>query len=268
MAGYIDLNGVRTWYAVAGTGDPLVLLHPGGAGVDSRAWSPNITALRRRFRTYTPDRRAHGRTPDVEGPITYEAMTADTIAFIEELVREPACVAGYSDGAIVALLTALRRPDLVRRLVVVAAPFHVQGWLPGVIDADREPPEFLRRSYAEISPDGPDHYPVVVEKLARMHQQEPTLETSDLERIDARTLIMVADDDEVALEHVLAMYRAIPAAELAVIPGTSHGLLVEKPELCNRLILEFLTSDPPETIAPIRRRAALYRTALSRPPVR
>ncbi|MBD0321946.1 MAG: alpha/beta hydrolase [Aldersonia sp.] len=256
MAGYIDLNGVRTWYDVAGDGDPLVLFHPGGAGVDSRAWSSNIAAFRSRFRTYTPDRRAHGRTPDVEGPITFDAMAADMIAFIEKVVGEPADLVGCSDGAIVALLTALRRPDLVRRLVFVAAPFHLGGWLPGVIDSDEEPPEFLRESYAEISPDGPDHYPVVVEKLARMHQEGPTLEPGDLERLEARTLVMAADDDEVELEHVLAMYRAIPDAELAVIPGTSHGLLVEKPELCNQLIVDFLTSDPVETLAPVRRRGA------------
>jgi pimeloyl-ACP methyl ester carboxylesterase len=254
VATHIDLNGVRTWYEVAGDGEPLVLLHPGGAGVDSRAWSPNIAAFRSRFRVYTPDRRAHGRTPDVEGPITFEAMAADTIAFVEEVVREPAHLVGCSDGAIVALLAALTRPDLVRRLVFIAAPFNLGGWLPGVIDPDVEPPEFLRRSYADISPDGPDHYRVVVEKLARMHQEGPTLETTDLEHVEARTLVMVADDDEVALEHVIAMYRAIPDAELAVIPGTSHGLLVEKPEVCNQLIVGFLTSDPVETIAPIRRR--------------
>jgi pimeloyl-ACP methyl ester carboxylesterase len=83
----------------------------------------------------------------------------------------------YSDGAIVALLLALRRPDLVRKLVFIAAPYHREGWVPGVIDPEREPPEFLAASNAEISPDGPDHYPVVVEKLARMHQEGPTLKT-------------------------------------------------------------------------------------------
>jgi pimeloyl-ACP methyl ester carboxylesterase len=98
----------------------------------------------------------------------------------------------------------------------------------------REPPEFLRKSYADISPDGPDHYQVVVEKLARMHSEGPTLETTDLERVESRTLVMVADDDEAALEHVIAMYRAFADAELAVIPGTSHGLLVEKPEPADR----------------------------------
>jgi pimeloyl-ACP methyl ester carboxylesterase len=254
MESYIELNGVRTWYERAGEGDPLLLLHPGGAGVDSRAWSPNIEAFRARFATFTPDRRAHGRTPDVEGPITFEAMAEDSIAFVEAMIGEPTHLAGYSDGAIVALLVALHRPDLVRKLVFIAAPYHLEGWVPGVIDSEGEPPEFLAASYAEISPDGPDHYPVVVEKLARMHQEGPTLETSDLRGIQARTLVMVADDDEVALEHAISMYRAIPDSELAVVPGTSHGLLVEKPQLCNRMILDFLTSDPVPTVAPIRRR--------------
>jgi pimeloyl-ACP methyl ester carboxylesterase len=64
---------------------------------------------------------------------------------------------------------------------------------------------------------------------------------------------MVADDDEVRLEHALQLYRGLPDAELAVVPGTSHGLLVEKPALCNLLIAEFLARDPVPTFAPIRR---------------
>jgi pimeloyl-ACP methyl ester carboxylesterase len=86
-----------------------------------------------------------------------------------------------------------------------------------------------------------------------MHLKEPTLTTSDLGRLGSRTLFMVGDDDEVTLEHAIAAYRAIPDAELAVVPGTSHGLLVEKPELCNDLIIDFLANDPVPTMAPIRR---------------
>ena len=87
-----------------------------------------------------------------------------------------------------------------------------------------------------------------------MHAEQPTFVLSDLAQVECRTLVMVADDDEVRLEHALAAYRAIPNAELAVIPGTSHGLLVEKPELCNQIIETFLTSEPIATFAPIRRR--------------
>jgi pimeloyl-ACP methyl ester carboxylesterase len=95
----------------------------------------------------------------------------------------------------------------------------------------------------------------MVAKLAEMHQNEPTLTAHELRALRSRTLVMVGDDDEVTLEHAIDMYRAILDAELAVVPGTSHGLLVEKPELCNQLILDFLTTDPVPTMAPIRRAA-------------
>jgi pimeloyl-ACP methyl ester carboxylesterase len=82
MADYALLAGVRTWYEEHGGGDPLVLLHPGGAGVDARAFGPNLGPLAAQFRVYTPERRAHGHTPDVAGPITFDAMAHDTIAFL------------------------------------------------------------------------------------------------------------------------------------------------------------------------------------------
>jgi pimeloyl-ACP methyl ester carboxylesterase len=253
MADYVWLDGVRTWYEEHGDGDPLVLLHPGGAGVDARTFKPNLGPLADKFCVYTPERRAHGHTPDVTGPITFEAMARDTIAFIETVVGRRAHVVGNSDGAIVGLLAALRRPDLIDRLVLVAGVYHVNGWLPQVIDPNNEPPEFLARLYAEVSPDGASHYQVVVDKLARMHLDQPALAADDLGEVRSRTLVMTGDDDEVRLEHALAMYRGIPDAELMIVPGTSHGLLVEKPDLCNNVILEFLLEDPVPTMAPIRR---------------
>jgi pimeloyl-ACP methyl ester carboxylesterase len=154
------------------------------------------------------------------------------------------------------LLVALQRPDLIDRLVLAAGVFHFNGWLPHVIDPNNEPPEFLARLYGEVSPDGAGHYEVVADKLARMHLKEPALEADDLGQVKSRTLVMLGDDDEVGLEHALALYRGIPDAELMIVPGTSHGLLVEKPDLCNNVILEFLTEDPVPTMAPIRRKAS------------
>jgi pimeloyl-ACP methyl ester carboxylesterase len=136
---------------------------------------------------------------------------------------------------------------------MVAGVFHHEGWVPEVIDPANEPPEFLARLYAEVSPDGAEHYPVIVAKLAEMHVREPALTTGDLSGVASRTLVMVGDDDEVTLEHAIAMYRGLPEGELMVVPGTSHGLLVEKPSLCNSVILEFVITDPAPTIAPIRR---------------
>ncbi|HEY4727416.1 MAG TPA: alpha/beta hydrolase, partial [Actinomycetes bacterium] len=82
----------------------------------------------------------------------------------------------------------------------------------------------------------------------------PTLTSEDLGAITCRTLVMLGDDDEVRLEHAIEMYRSLPSGELAVVPGTSHGLLVEKPELCNQIILDFLEHEAVPTLAPIRRR--------------
>ena len=95
---------------------------------------------------------------------------------------------------------------------------------------------------------------MVSAKLARMNWEEPTLTTRDLAAVASRALVMTADDDETTLEHSIEMYRGLPDAELAVVPGTSHGLLHEKPELCNAIIVDFLTHDPVPTLAPVRRR--------------
>jgi pimeloyl-ACP methyl ester carboxylesterase len=251
MADHVALGDVRTWYDEHGAGQPLVLLHPGGA--DARAWAPNLGALAARFQVFTPERRGHGRTPDVEGPITYDLMAEDTIAFHEHVVGAPAHLVGCSAGASLALLVAVRRPDLVRRLVLISGVFHRDGWIPQAIDPDADPPEVLARGYAELSPDGPEHFPVVYAKLARMNWEEPTLTTPDLGGVSSRTLVMLGDDDEVTLEHAIAMYRGLPDAELAVVPGTSHGLLREKPALCNTIVVDFLTTDPVPTFAPVRR---------------
>jgi pimeloyl-ACP methyl ester carboxylesterase len=248
------LPGVSMWYDERGEGDPCVLLHPGGAGVDSRALAPTLDALSRVFHAYTPEQRAHGHTPDVAGPISYELMAQDTVMFIDSVIGQPVYLLGYSDGAVVALMVARQRPDLVRRLAFVAGVFHRDGWQEGVLDG--EPPEFLRQSYGEASPDGIGHYDVVAAKLAAMHAREPRLTRTDLHEITVRTLVMVGDDDEVRLEHAIEMYRHLPGAELAVVPGTSHGLLVEKPGLCNLIIAEFMTKDPVQTFAPIRRAAS------------
>lgn len=162
-------------------------------------------------------------------------MVADTIAFIEEVVGRRTRLAGCSDGGVVALLVALQRPDLVDRLACVASVFHRDGWgggLSGLADADRS--DFVRR-------------------LDDMHSADPALTPSDLAALSVRTLVMIGDDDEVSIEHAAEFYRSVPVAELAIVPGTSHGLLVEKPALCNAMLLDFFTRDAVRTFAPIRR---------------
>ncbi|MEV0293676.1 alpha/beta hydrolase [Nocardia sp. NPDC050710] len=253
MTNYVQLGDVRTWYDETGAGEPVLLLH--GGFVDSRSFDAAVPGFAEHFHVYRMDRRGHGRTPDVAGPLSYDLMARDTIAFLDKVVGGAAHLVGYSDGAIVALMVAIRRPDLVRKLVSISGNFHRDGLLPGVLDGfgHAEPMARLAARYAEVSPDGAAHFPVVAEKVLRMAQSEPNLGTDDLARITSRTLILVADDDAMSLEHTLALYRAIPTSELAIIPGTSHLLVVEKPAEVYRQVGDFLTSEPPHTWQPIRR---------------
>ncbi|HEY3687074.1 MAG TPA: alpha/beta hydrolase [Streptosporangiaceae bacterium] len=188
-------------------------------------------------------------------PLTYDLMAGDIIAFIEEAVGGPAHLVGHSDGANVALHVALRRPDLVRKAVLISGNFHHDGLLPVVFDDLTDPGVIaaLGPRYGEVSPDGEAHFPVLAEKVLRMARAEPTLTEDDLAAVAVRTLVMAGDDDVVRLEHTAALYRAVPGAELAVVPGTSHLLVLDKPGTVYGLVADFLATDPVPTLAPIRR---------------
>ncbi len=120
-------------------------------------------------------------------------------------------------------------------------------------DPNMEFPPVIRQAYAEVSPDGPEHFDVVAAKTLALMGQPTGIAMADLAGIASRTLVMAGDDDIVTAEHSLALSRTIPNAELAVIPGATHMLLMEKPALCNAMMLDFLTKPPAPTFMPIRR---------------
>ena len=111
----------------------------------------------------------------------------------------------------------------------------------------------LRGLYEMHSPDGPEHWPVVFGKFTEMVQHEPHIALDELARISAPTLVLVGDDDMVSLEHSVSLYRAIAESQLAVVPGASHTVLMEKPDLVNLVVLDFLENQPTETMMPFRR---------------
>ena len=239
-----------------GAGEPLVLLHGGLS--DSRFFTRNVPALAERFRVYTPDARGHGRSPDVPGPITPELLLQDTVAFLTTVVGGPAHLAGHSLGGTTALHVALRHPGLVRRLVLISATIapprlRADGspW-PGLAELVR----FLGPGYGEVSPDGEAHFPVVASKIVTMLAGAPVLARADLGGVSSRTLVMAGDEDAVPLDDTVALYNGIPGAELAIVPGTSHFLLREKPDLCNAIMLDFLTGESVPAVPPVRRAGA------------
>ena len=255
--GYLETGGLKTWYDEQGEGDPLVLLH-GGLSTNA-TWASQMPDFAAHFRVIAPERRGHGHTPDVEGPLSYDAMAADTVAFLTALVDGPAHLVGWSDGGIVGLLVAMARPDLVRKLVVIGTNYDISGMVPEVVEgfaslrADSDDMAMFRTPYEAASPDGPEHWPVVVAKFKEMVATQPTLSAEQLSGITASTLVIVGDDDIVTFEHTVSLFRAIPNSELAVVPGTSHFVAMEKPDIANRLVLDFLQTEPVDTYWPIRR---------------
>ena len=167
---YIDAGGLRTYYEARAPA-----IRWSCCTADSRPSNTfgGFTPLfADRYRVYSPERRGHGRMPDIDGPITYEIMADDTIAFIDALGIGPAHIVGWSDGANVAMITAMRRPDLVRKLVLIGTAVNIGGGKPWAqamtehLTVEHLPP-MLVEAYAALSPDGRDHFPVVFDKLAR-----------------------------------------------------------------------------------------------------
>jgi pimeloyl-ACP methyl ester carboxylesterase len=248
------LNGQPTWALLPKKkGKTVLLLHGGLSSSESilRVLGPRLT---KRFALAAFDRRGHGRSADIEGPFSYEAMADETIAFLELLGRR-VYVLGHSDGANVALMVALRRPDLLKRVALVGANYHFQG-LVSMEDFTPSSPGFsdFAAKYSQHSPDGIEHASAVVEKSLTLVKTQPTLTLEQLATISVPVLVMSGDDDVSRLSHTIEMYEAIPEAQLAVLPGTSHAVLKERTRECAEIIEHFFLGPiPPSTKYPLRR---------------
>jgi pimeloyl-ACP methyl ester carboxylesterase len=204
--------------------------------------------LAKHFKVIAFERPGHGHTADTAEPFSFDTMSSYTIDFIEALKLGATNLLGWSDGAITALLVAISRPDLVKRLVCVSGLFNANSQSPEDLNWIRSltPESFRRimpglvRRYDEISPDGPAHFPVVLEKTKRLWLNEPNIRREELAKISAQTMVMVGDRDSIPIEHTLELFRSIKEAQLCIVPGTTHFLLSEKPDMVNRIILDFL----------------------------
>ena len=231
-------------------GEPLLLLHGGFGTVED--FSLQTPELAKHFKVIAYERPGHGHTADNNEPFSFDTMSEITIDFIEGLGLGTTNLMGWSDGAIIALLVSISRPELVKRLVCISGsfntssvPVHDQDWIRSATpESFRKSQAMLVKRYDEASPDGPAHFPVVFEKTKKLWLNEPDIQTEELAKINAPTLVMAADRDAIIPEHTLELFRSIKDAQLCVIPGTTHFLLSEKPEATNRALLEFLLANP------------------------
>jgi pimeloyl-ACP methyl ester carboxylesterase len=244
-SGRAPVNGLEIYYEVHGRGEPLVLLHGGVVGIIG--FGGNVAALAQGRRVIAVELQGHGRTRDVDRPLSCEAMADDVAGVLGHLGVERADVMGYSLGGGVALQTAIRHPEVVRRLVVVSAAVRRDGSYPEVLAAfDGMGPssgEVMKQSpLAQMYPDV--EWTVLFGKLGELLRREHDW-SAGVAAIAAPTLLVFADADSIRPEHMLEMWRLLgggqrdagldgslrPRAQLAILPGQTHYSIGAAPAL-------------------------------------
>lgn len=262
---YAEVNGLRMYYEVHGTGEPLVVLH--GAYMTIDAMGDILPRLAETRQVIAVELQAHGRTADVDRPLSYEAMADDVAALIPHLGFERADVFGYSMGGGAALQVAIRHPEVVRRLVVASASHssdHVHAELLEMIPSIT--PEVFAGSpfeedYLRTAPN-PGDFPTLVAKLKQLDMEPFAWPEEDVRGILAPTLLIVGDSDAIHLEHAVELFRllgggvmgdlaGLPKSQLAVLPGTTHFIppgsgVLDRADWLLSMIPPFLDAPTPE----------------------
>jgi pimeloyl-ACP methyl ester carboxylesterase len=249
-SGYASVDGLKMYYEIHGTGKPLILLH-GGLG-SSDMFSAIIPQLSKERQVIAVDLQAHGRTADIDRPLSYESMADDVAALIHYLQIERADLMGYSVGGEVALRTAIHHPEVVRKLVIVSATFSRDGWYPEIVagmtkmgaDSARGMTQTpMYQLYAHIAP-RPEDWPVLHAKLGEMFRKDYDW-SKDVPAIKAPTLLVFGDADAVRTAHVVQFFEllgggkkdggwdgsGISNARLAILPGLTHYTVFSSPLL-------------------------------------
>jgi pimeloyl-ACP methyl ester carboxylesterase len=253
QSGYAPVNGLKMYYEVYGRANgklpPLVLLHGGGSTIET-SFGKVLPALAKSRQVIAFEQQGHGRTADIVGrPFTFEQSADDTAALLRHLNIGKADFFGYSNGGHIALQVAINHPALVRKLVVESAMFQRDGSDPGFWKSfehaklDDMPPE-LREAYLGVAPhpgDLPTFFAKSVQRMLNFKGWTP----EDIQSIDAPTLVMIGDHDIVRPEHAVLMFRLLPNAQLAVLPGTDHMSIVNRSDWLVPMIESFLDSPMP-----------------------
>ena len=226
-------DGISLYYEVYGVGDPLLLVHGNGGSIGSL--TAQIAYFREHYRVIAMDSRDHGRSGDSLDKLTYEKMTDDLAALLDHLNTGPAYVLGWSDGAIEALLLALRHPAKVRKVAAMAANLNPSE------DAVRPEVIALAKSALAAAPATDKDTPAGRRRLKvrSLMLDEPHIPLEALEAITAPTLVMAGDHDLVRDEHTVAIFQHIPNSQLAIFPNATHMVPYDDPALFNATVDRF-----------------------------
>jgi pimeloyl-ACP methyl ester carboxylesterase len=239
-SGTAMLNGVALYYATAGSGPPVVLLHGGLANSDY--WGNQVAALRAHHMVIVMDSRGHGRSARDRRPFGYDLMADDVVALLDHLKLPKADIVGWSDGAIIGLDLAIRYPDRVGKVFAFAANTRTSGVQDNV---EKNPTfaAFIARAgheYAALSPT-PAGYQDFVAQISKMWATQPNWTDKTLRRIKADVLVADGDHDEaIRRPHTEYIAATIPNAGLLILPNTSHFAFLQDPALFNDAMLDFL----------------------------
>jgi pimeloyl-ACP methyl ester carboxylesterase len=234
-------DGARIYYRTFGAGSPVILLHGGLAS--QRYWGNQVGALiADHHRAILVDSRGHGRSTRDGRPFTYELMASDVVAVMDALKVRRAAVVGWSDGAIIGLVMALRDPARLTRVFAFAANMDPSGVKPDVL-ANPTFARFIREaaaSYAAISPT-PAGFADFEAAISRMWDTEPNYKAADLARIDTPLAIVDGDHDEaIKREHTEYLARTIPGARLIILRDVSHFAMLQDASEFNAAMLRFV----------------------------
>ncbi|MBB6673806.1 alpha/beta hydrolase [Cohnella nanjingensis] len=260
--GYVSVNGLNMYYEIYGTGQPLVLLHGAYSSINT-TFGKLIPILARTRQVIAVDLQGHGRTADIDRPLSYVQMADDTAALLREIGIANADIFGYSMGGTTALQIAIRHPELVRKLVLASTYFRSDGYYQEVLDSiPYITPEVFAGSpivdeYKRVAPN-PQDFPNLVNKLKTLVSEKFAWEPAEILSINAPSLVMVGDSDSIRPEHAVELFRllgggvvgdmaGLPRSQLAVIPGTTHISIMNHTESLVSLIVPFLDASVEES---------------------
>ena len=256
----VEVNGMQVYYEVSGEGDPLIVLH--GAYMNIETMGAIVPKLAATHKVYALEFQGHGRTTDIDRPITYPNLADDVAAFMDKVGIAKADVFGYSMGAAAGLQLAIRHPDKVKKLAATSVAYDAKGWQPEftAFIPEMTVEMFLDMPFAEDFKKlaaNPDGFPALVAKLIQL-EKEPMAWEADVKAMKTPVLIISGDADVATLEHSVALFRLLgggamgdmgkPLAQsrLAVMPATSHTAVIGQADLLHAFIEPFLKGETPK----------------------